>query len=126
VPINVHGNNVASFPLCYGYKKYHKYCQETNIDDAFYNDEPLTIDDVGIQADATMVSNNESIGDETQKYRPDDDASDNNDEWPSNPFHTSGQTRWTNPSLIWMEKQPRRWRWSLQISSFDEEERQTK
>ena len=55
IPIDVHGNNVATFHLATGYNAFHAYCASTNIDE--YNSDSL----LQMEVESTNVSDdNES------------------------------------------------------------------
>ena len=63
IPIDTHGNNVATFHLASGYKQYHNYCKECGTEhDHSYDKDPL------LQHQAmpsTVMSNDEEGDDET-------------------------------------------------------------
>ena len=58
VPIDVHGNNVATFYLATGFQRFHDYCAMTNLDD--YDSDPLT----QMEVDAAMISDDEESEEE--------------------------------------------------------------
>lgn len=57
VPIDLTGNNVATFRLSSGYNRFAAYCMETGLDNEVYQKNPLTIDET------TMISDDDSDDD---------------------------------------------------------------
>ena len=53
IPIDVKGNNVATFYMATGYQRFHDYCLMTNIEQ--YDTDPLT----QMEVDASLISDNE-------------------------------------------------------------------
>ena len=53
IPIDIKGNNVATFYMATGYQRFHDYCLTTNIDN--YKSDPLT----QMEVDASLISNDE-------------------------------------------------------------------
>lgn len=75
VPLDVTGNNVATFNLAAGYDNFHAYCAEAGLDDVKAQDaDPLTNDD--LMAEDVVVSDDDD--DTTVAAVPDSDEED----WP--------------------------------------------
>ena len=77
IPIDVYGNNVATFHLATGYNAFHAYCTSTNIDE--YNSNPL----LRMEVDTTIISDDEDDG--LEPHGPPGDEDVGQDEWPQPP-----------------------------------------
>ena len=62
VPIDSEHTNVATFALSGGYESYHRYCRETNTGTKDDDRDPITIDE--LRVDATVVSDDEDASDD--------------------------------------------------------------
>ena len=75
IPIDVYGNNVATFHLATGYNGFHAYCTSTNIDE--YDHDPL----LQMEVKSTIISDDDE-GSELQDTPSNEE--DKQDEWNNN------------------------------------------
>ena len=77
IPIDVYGNNVATFHLATGYTAFHAYYTSTNIDE--YDSNPL----LRMEVDSTILCDDDNDGSELHGTPSNEDAGQN--EWPQSP-----------------------------------------
>ena len=70
IPIDVKGNNVATFYMVMGYQRFHDYCLTTNIEQ--YESDPLT----QMQVDASLISDDEESDQDENEHTDMDTDSD--------------------------------------------------
>ena len=75
IPIDVHGNNIATFHLATGYNAFHAYCASTNIDE--YDSDPL----LQMEVESTIISDDNESSELHDTPRNEDDEQA---EWPNN------------------------------------------
>ena len=73
IPIDVYGNNVATFHLATGYNAFHTYCASTNIDE--YDHNPL----LQMEVESTIISDDDESS-ELNDIPGNEDSEQN--EWP--------------------------------------------
>ena len=75
IPIDVHGNNVATFHLGTGYNAFHAYCASTNIDE--HDSNPL----LQMEVESTIISDDDVS---SELHVTPSTEEDKQNEWPNN------------------------------------------
>ena len=75
IPIDVYGNNVATFHLATGYNAFHAYCTSTNIDE--YDCDPL----LQMEVESTIISDDDEG---SELHDTPSNEEDEQNEWPNN------------------------------------------
>ena len=75
IPIDVYGNNVATFHLATGYNAFHAYCASSNIDE--YDRDPL----VQMEVESTIISDDDES---SALHDIPSNEEDEQIEWPNN------------------------------------------
>ena len=73
IPIDVHGNNIATFHLATAYNAFHAYCAATNIDE--YDSDPL----LQMEVESTIISDDD---DGSELHDTPSNKEDKQNEWP--------------------------------------------
>ena len=107
IPIDVYGNNVATFHLATGYNAFHAYCTSTNIDE--YDRDPL----LQMEVKSTIISDDDEG---SELHDTPSNEEDEQNEWPNNDeldkpclFQLDGpkslDTTGTSPTIILDEEE---------------------
>ena len=107
IPIDVYGNNVATFHLATGYNSFHAYCTSTNIDE--YDRDPL----LQMEVKSTIISDDDEG---SELHDTPSNEEDEQNEWPNNDeldkpclFQLDGpkslDTTGTSPTIILDEEE---------------------
>ena len=73
IPIDMHGNNVATFHLATDYNTFHAYCSSTNIDE--YDSDPL----LQMVVESSIISDDD---DGSELHETPSNEADEQNEWP--------------------------------------------